>query len=60
MVFVTSIFTGLAKIEAKVKGLPEARVVTMAHPLGGNTDDEVRKKADLALPAMLPLVGVSV
>ena len=57
VVFVTSIFTKLAKTEAKVRGLPEARIVTMVHPLGGNSDEEIRKKVDLAVPAMLPLVG---
>ena len=57
MVFVTSIFTKLAKTEAKVRGLPDARIVTMVHPLGGNTPDQIQQKVALAVPDMLPLVG---
>jgi hypothetical protein len=59
VLFVTSIFTKLAQAEARFRGLPDARIVTMAHPLGGNSPEEIRQKADLAVPAMLPLVGAA-
>jgi hypothetical protein len=55
---VTEIFEDLARREAKAKGLPNARIVVVSHPLGGSTDEAVRQKAQEGYAAMLPLIGV--
>ena len=42
-------FEQLAKLEARNRGLPELPLALIPHPLGGIREDEVVKKADLAV-----------
>jgi hypothetical protein len=58
VVIVTEIFTALAHIEAEAKGMPNVRIVTVDHPLGGNTRQQVEAKAAVAYQGLLPLLGL--
>lgn len=42
-------FEQLARLEAKNRGLVDLPLALIPHPLGGIREDEVRKKADLAV-----------
>jgi hypothetical protein len=42
-------FEQLAKLEAKNRGLADLPLALIPHPLGGIREDEVRKKAELAV-----------
>jgi hypothetical protein len=42
-------FEQLARLEAKNRGLADLPLALIPHPLGGIREDEVRKKADLAV-----------
>ena len=42
-------FEQLAKLEAKNRGLADLPLALVPHPLGGIREDEVMKKADLAI-----------
>jgi len=46
-------FEQLAKLEAKNRGIEALPLALVPHPLGGIPEDEVRKKADLAIEAVL-------
>ena len=52
-------FEQLAKLESKNRGLEGLRLALIPHPLGGIAEDEVRKKADLAIDAVVRAVTVS-
>jgi hypothetical protein len=49
-------FEALARLEAKNRGIAELPLALVPHPLGGIRDDEVLKKADLAIDAVLKAV----
>jgi hypothetical protein len=52
-------FEALARLEAKNRGLEALPLALVPHPLGGIAEDEVRKKADLAIEAVLKALTVA-
>ena len=46
-------FEALARLEAKNRGIAELPLALVPHPLGGIHEDEVVRKADLALGSVL-------
>jgi hypothetical protein len=46
-------FEQLAKLEAKNRGIAALPLALVPHPLGGIHEDEVKKKADLAIDAVV-------
>jgi hypothetical protein len=51
-------FESLAKLEAKNRGMEGLPLALIPHPLGGIREDEVRKKADLAIESVLKALTV--
>jgi hypothetical protein len=49
-------FEALARLEAKNRGIATLPLALVPHPLGGIRDDEVLKKADLAIEPVLKAV----
>ena len=49
-------FEALARLEAKNRGIEALPLALVPHPLGGIHDDEVVRKADLAIQAVLKAV----
>ena len=49
-------FEQLAKLEAKNRGIEALPLALVPHPLGGIHEDEVVRKADLALESVLKAV----
>jgi len=49
-------FEALARLEAKNRGLETLPLALVPHPLGGIHDEEVRRKADLAVESVLKAV----
>jgi hypothetical protein len=49
-------FEALARLEAKNRGIAALPLALVPHPLGGIRDDEVLKKADLAIESVLKAV----
>jgi hypothetical protein len=49
-------FEALARLEAANRGIADLPLALIPHPLGGIREDEVVKKADLALDAVLKAV----
>jgi hypothetical protein len=49
----TQEFEALARLEARNRGLEGLSLALIPHPLGGIGEDEVRKKADLAIDAVV-------
>jgi hypothetical protein len=45
----TGEFETLAKLEARNRGIADLPLALIPHPLGGIREDEVLKKADLAI-----------
>ena len=41
---------------AKINGLPEYPFVELAHPIGSNSEETLRAKAELAAAALVPLL----
>ncbi len=52
-------FEALARLEAKNRGLETLPLALVPHPLGGIPEDEVRKKADLAVASVLKALTVA-
>lgn len=52
-------FEQLARLESKNRGIEHLPLALIPHPLGGIGEDEVRKKADLAIDAVVKAVTVS-
>jgi hypothetical protein len=46
-------FEALARLEAKNRGIEALKLALVPHPLGGIHEDEVKKKADLAIDAVI-------
>jgi hypothetical protein len=53
-------FERLGKSQAKVFGAPDLPLMMIQHPLGGIPIDEVRARADQALPKVLELIETAV
>jgi hypothetical protein len=49
-------FEALARLEARNRGIENLPLALVPHPLGGIHDEEVLKKADLAIDAVLAAV----
>ena len=49
-------FEQLAKLEAKNRGIEALPLALVPHPLGGIPEDEVVRKADLALESVLKAI----
>ena len=49
-------FEALARLEAQNRGIADLPLALVPHPLGGLREDEVVRKADLALEAVLKAV----
>jgi len=54
---VTTPFVPLARYEAERRGMPDARMVVIEHPLGGIAADEVLRRADAVRALVLALVA---
>ena len=51
-------FEQLAKLEAKNRGIETLPLALVPHPLGGIHEDEVKKKADLAVDAVVKALTI--
>jgi len=49
-------FEQLARLEAKNRGIADLPLALVPHPLGGIREDEVVRKADLVIEAVLKAV----
>ena len=49
-------FVKLAQNQSRVFGVPDLQLVTIPHPLGGLTLEDVQKRADLAISQVLSLI----
>ncbi len=49
-------FFKLGKTQSRVFGVPDLPLVMIPHPLGGLTLDEVRGRADVAIPQVVNLI----
>jgi hypothetical protein len=49
-------FEALARLEAKNRGIDALPLALVPHPLGGIQEDEVLKKADLAVESVVKAV----
>ena len=49
-------FEQLARLEAKNRGIADLPLALVPHPLGGIKDEEVLRKADLVIEAVLKAV----
>ena len=49
-------FEALARLESRNRGIEGLPLALIPHPLGGIRDDEVLRKADLAIEAVLKAV----
>jgi len=52
-------FEALARLEARNRGLETLPLALVPHPLGGIPEDEVTRKADLAIEAVLKALTVT-
>ena len=57
IIVTTTSYSGLAKMEAKAKGLPGVEVLAVPHPLGaGQLPEQVKKKAQDAMEALVKMM----
>ena len=52
----TEEFAELAREAARSQGLPAARIATVAHPIGGASEESLRGRADAAVDVVLALL----
>ena len=52
----TDRFEVTARAVAAIQGLPEYAFVVIGHPIAGDSDDELRGKAERALAAIVALM----
>ncbi|MBW2232190.1 MAG: hypothetical protein JRH17_17540 [Deltaproteobacteria bacterium] len=57
MVLTTDAFALLARESARNEGIEEARILTLSHPIGGESEEALFAKADQALDALLALAS---
>jgi alkanesulfonate monooxygenase SsuD/methylene tetrahydromethanopterin reductase-like flavin-dependent oxidoreductase (luciferase family) len=53
---ITDRFAGSARAMAEANGLADYPFAVIAHPVAGNTDDELREKAEQAVGLLVPLL----
>jgi hypothetical protein len=53
---ITDRFEASARAMAEANGLADYPFAIIAHPVAGNTDDELRVKAEHAVSALVPLL----
>jgi hypothetical protein len=53
-------FEELARSSAQALGLPEARILTVAHPIGGVADEILRQRAESSVEQLMSLLGANV
>jgi alkanesulfonate monooxygenase SsuD/methylene tetrahydromethanopterin reductase-like flavin-dependent oxidoreductase (luciferase family) len=53
---ITDRFEASARAMAEVNGLADYPFAIIAHPVAGNTDEELRRKAEQAVSALVPLL----
>ncbi|MBY0440463.1 MAG: hypothetical protein ACK515_09205 [bacterium] len=49
-------FRKLGETQARIFGVPELPLIEIPHPLGGVSIDEVRERADVAVPVFVDLI----
>ncbi len=49
-------FLNLGKAQSRVFGVPDLPLVLIQHPLGGLALDDVRRRADVAIPQIVQLI----
>ena len=55
VVLATGEFLELARESARNEGIADARIVSVAHPIGGEPREALAEKADIALETVLAL-----
>ena len=53
-------FEELARSSAQALGLPEARILTVAHPIGGIADEILRQRAESSVEQLISLFEANV
>jgi alkanesulfonate monooxygenase SsuD/methylene tetrahydromethanopterin reductase-like flavin-dependent oxidoreductase (luciferase family) len=53
---ITDRFEASARAMAEANGLPDYPFAVIAHPVAGNSDDELRDKAEQTMRLLLPLL----
>ena len=56
VVVCTEPFIPTAKSMARIQGIPDYRFVTLPHPMGSLTSDEVSERARAALPKVIEIL----
>jgi hypothetical protein len=56
VVIATDEFAGLAREAARAQGIPDARIATVAHPIGGISDEALTGRAEAAIDGVLALL----
>jgi hypothetical protein len=59
VVLTTDAFALLTRESARNEGIEEARILTLSHPIGGESEEVLFAKADHALDALLALASQS-
>ena len=59
MVLTTDAFQRLSRESARNEGIEHARILTLSHPIGGESEESLFAKADHALDALLALASQS-
>jgi hypothetical protein len=49
-------FRKLGETQARIFGVPELPLIEIPHPLGGVSIDEVRERAEVAVPVFIDLI----
>lgn len=49
-------FRKLGETQARIFGVPELPLIEITHPLGGVSIDEVRERAEMAVPLFIDLI----
>lgn len=49
-------FRKLGETQARIFGVPELPLIEIPHPLGGVSIDEVRERAEVAVPIFVDLI----
>ena len=57
MVLTTNAFQLLARESARNEGIEHARILTLSHPIGGESEENLFAKADSALDALMALAS---
>ena len=52
-------FLQLGRTQARVLGIPDLPLIIIQHPLGGIAMDDVKARADAALPQLLEMMRAS-